>query len=88
MCLHWQSDSQNAGKSFHWLRRQALTALVIEAKDRPGGQPQFLYGDKRIVVSGNSAFIASVFSSFEDTSQGAGISLCKASGLVVCGFCV
>jgi hypothetical protein len=23
--------------------------LVIEAKDRPGGQPQFLYADKRIV---------------------------------------
>ena len=29
----------------HW----ALTTLVIEAKDRPGGQPQFLYADKRIV---------------------------------------
>jgi thioredoxin reductase len=28
---------------------RALTTLVIEAKDRPGGQPQFLYGDKRIV---------------------------------------
>ena len=28
---------------------RALTTLVIEAKDRPGGQPQFLYPDKRIV---------------------------------------
>jgi thioredoxin reductase (NADPH) len=28
---------------------RALTTLVIEAKDRAGGQPQFLYGDKRIV---------------------------------------
>lgn len=28
---------------------RALTTLVIEAKDRPGGQPQFLYADKRIV---------------------------------------
>ncbi len=28
---------------------RALTTLVIEAKDRPGGQPQFLYSDKRIV---------------------------------------
>jgi thioredoxin reductase len=28
---------------------RALTTLVFEAKDRPGGQPQFLYGDKRIV---------------------------------------
>ncbi len=26
-----------------------LTTLVIEAKDRPGGQPQFLYAEKRIV---------------------------------------
>ena len=26
-----------------------LTTLVIEAKDQPGGQPEFLYGDKRIV---------------------------------------
>src|SRR5262249_46452286 len=26
-----------------------LTTLVLEAKDRPGGQPQFLYADKRIV---------------------------------------
>lgn len=28
---------------------RALTTLVIEAKDRSGGQPQFLYADKRIV---------------------------------------
>jgi len=28
---------------------RGLTTLVIEAKDRPGGQPQFLYGDKKIV---------------------------------------
>lgn len=28
---------------------RALTTLVIEAKDRPGRQPQFLYADKRIV---------------------------------------
>ena len=28
---------------------RALTTLLIEAKDRPGGQPQFLYADKRIV---------------------------------------
>jgi thioredoxin reductase (NADPH) len=28
---------------------RALTTLVIEAKDRPGGQPQFLYSDKKIV---------------------------------------
>src|SRR6476659_4491606 len=28
---------------------RALTTLIIEAKDRPGGQPQFLYSDKRIV---------------------------------------
>ena len=28
---------------------RALTTLVIEAKDRPGGQPEFLYSDKRIV---------------------------------------
>src|SRR6476646_2830697 len=28
---------------------RALTTLIIEAKDKPGGQPQFLYADKRIV---------------------------------------
>jgi len=28
---------------------RALTTLVIEAKGQPGGQPQFLYADKRIV---------------------------------------
>jgi len=28
---------------------RGLTTLVVEAKDRPGGQPQFLYADKRIV---------------------------------------
>jgi thioredoxin reductase len=28
---------------------RSLTTLVVEAKDRPGGQPQFLYADKRIV---------------------------------------
>lgn len=28
---------------------RALTTLVIEAKDSPGGQPQFLYADKKIV---------------------------------------
>lgn len=28
---------------------RALTTLVVEAKDRAGGQPQFLYADKRIV---------------------------------------
>ena len=28
---------------------RGLTSLVIEAKDSPGGQPQFLYGDKKIV---------------------------------------
>ena len=28
---------------------RALTTLLIEAKDKPGGQPQFLYADKRIV---------------------------------------
>ncbi len=28
---------------------RALTTLIIEAKDKPGGQPQFLYPDKRIV---------------------------------------
>ena len=29
---------------------RGLTTLVIVAKDKPGGQPQFLYADKRIVV--------------------------------------
>jgi thioredoxin reductase len=28
---------------------RALTTLVVEAKDKPGGQPEFLYSDKRIV---------------------------------------
>ena len=28
---------------------RGLTTLMIEAKDQPGGQPQFLYADKRIV---------------------------------------
>jgi thioredoxin reductase (NADPH) len=28
---------------------RALTTLVLEAKDKPGGQPHFLYADKRIV---------------------------------------
>jgi thioredoxin reductase (NADPH) len=28
---------------------RALTTLIIEAKDSPGGQPHFLYSDKRIV---------------------------------------
>ena len=28
---------------------RGLTTLVIEAKDKPGGQPQFLYPDKKIV---------------------------------------
>ena len=28
---------------------RALTTVVIEAKEKPGGQPQFLYADKRIV---------------------------------------
>lgn len=28
---------------------RGLTTLVTEVKDRPGGQPQFLYADKRIV---------------------------------------
>jgi thioredoxin reductase (NADPH) len=28
---------------------RALTTLVIEAKDHPGGQPNFLYSDKKIV---------------------------------------
>lgn len=28
---------------------RGLTTLVIEAKNKPGGQPQFLYSDKRIV---------------------------------------
>ena len=28
---------------------RGLTTLVIEAKDQPGGQPQFLYADKKIV---------------------------------------
>lgn len=28
---------------------RGLTTLVIEGKDKPGGQPQFLYPDKRIV---------------------------------------
>ncbi len=28
---------------------RGLTTLVIEAKDKPGGQPQFLYADKKIV---------------------------------------
>jgi thioredoxin reductase (NADPH) len=28
---------------------RGLTTLIIEAKDRAGGQPQFLYADKRIV---------------------------------------
>ena len=28
---------------------RALTTLIIEAKDSPGGQPHFLYADKRIV---------------------------------------
>lgn len=28
---------------------RALTTLIVEAKGRPGGQPQFLYADKRIV---------------------------------------
>lgn len=28
---------------------RGLTTLIIEAKDTPGGQPQFLYADKRIV---------------------------------------
>ncbi len=28
---------------------RGLTTLVIEAKEKPGGQPQFLYADKRVV---------------------------------------
>lgn len=28
---------------------RGLTTLVVEAKDQPGGQPQFLYADKKIV---------------------------------------
>ena len=28
---------------------RGLTTLVVEAKDKPGGQPQFLYPDKKIV---------------------------------------
>src|SRR5262245_13805332 len=28
---------------------RALTTLIIEAKDKAGGQPQFLYADKQIV---------------------------------------
>ena len=28
---------------------RGLTTLVIEAKDKPGGQPNFLYADKKIV---------------------------------------
>lgn len=28
---------------------RGLTTLVVEAKDRPGGQPQFLYAEKKIV---------------------------------------
>src|SRR5215471_12286747 len=28
---------------------RALTTLILEAKDSPGGQPHFLYADKRIV---------------------------------------
>ncbi|MFQ5687939.1 MAG: FAD-binding protein [Candidatus Scalindua sp.] len=28
---------------------RGLTMLVIEAKDSPGGQPQFLYAEKRII---------------------------------------
>ena len=28
---------------------RALTTLIVEAKEKPGGQPQFLYSDKRIV---------------------------------------
>lgn len=28
---------------------RGLTTLVVEAKDKPGGQPQFLYADKKIV---------------------------------------
>lgn len=28
---------------------RGLTTLVIEAKDKPGGQPEFLYADKKIV---------------------------------------
>ncbi|MEK7487655.1 MAG: NAD(P)/FAD-dependent oxidoreductase [Planctomycetota bacterium] len=28
---------------------RGLTTLVIEAKEKPGGQPQFLYSDKRII---------------------------------------
>jgi len=28
---------------------RGLTTLVVEAKDKPGGQPQFLYAEKRIV---------------------------------------
>ena len=28
---------------------RGLTTLVIEAKSKPGGQPEFLYADKRIV---------------------------------------
>ncbi|MEZ6057938.1 MAG: FAD-binding protein, partial [Planctomycetaceae bacterium] len=28
---------------------RGLTTLVIEAKGEPGGQPQFLYADKKIV---------------------------------------
>lgn len=28
---------------------RGLTTLVLEAKDKPGGQPEFLYADKRIV---------------------------------------
>jgi thioredoxin reductase (NADPH) len=28
---------------------RGLTTLVVEAKDKAGGQPQFLYADKRIV---------------------------------------
>ena len=28
---------------------RGLTTLVVEAKDKPGGQPQFLYADKMII---------------------------------------
>ena len=32
----------------HTTAHRGLTTLVVEAKDRPGGQPQFLYAHKRI----------------------------------------
>lgn len=56
---------------------RAFTTLVIEAKDRAGGQPQFLYADKRIVdVPGFPDGITG-----DDLSQSASVCFATAPGI-------